>query len=70
MYPSNFYNLFPAFPTKDEVFVAMPFSDGFTPRYHHVIEPAAKNAGLRAYRVDVSKSGDLNRPGFAGGSNP
>ncbi len=58
MYPSAFYNLFPAFPVNEDVFVAMSFEAEFTSRFNYVIKPAIEAAGLHALRLDNSKTGD------------
>jgi hypothetical protein len=63
MYPAEYYCLFPPFPRKNEIFVAMSFSEEFRPRWENVIIPAVKriaidNNPLGASRVDVRTVGD------------
>jgi hypothetical protein len=48
---------------KNQVFVAMSFAERFDRRFEDVIKPAIEGApinglNLKAYRVDISKSGD------------
>lgn len=46
MYPQRYYELFPAFPTTLDVFVAMSFHERFDARYENVIKP-----GIEAVRI-------------------
>ena len=57
MYPAEYFSLFPPFPRKNEVFVAMSFSKQFAARWNDIIRPAIEqlSAGetkLKAHRVD------------------
>lgn len=63
MYPAHFFSLFPPFPRRDKVFVAMSFAPQFTHRWEKVIEPAFKrftfkNKPLQAIRVDKRRISD------------
>lgn len=64
MYPTEYFSLFPPFPKKDEVFVAMSFAEEFSPRWEKVIEPAVRRISvnkthhLKANRVDARSIGD------------
>jgi hypothetical protein len=63
MYPHNYFQLFPAFPREDKVFVAMSFTPSFENRWKNVIDPAIRNVevhGLRQepYRVDTRQVSD------------
>jgi hypothetical protein len=58
MYPAHFFNLFPAFPRENRVFVAMSFEPTFRPRWDEVIAPAVSDVAingvaLEPYRVDA-----------------
>lgn len=58
MYPAHFFNLFPAFPRENRVFVAMSFEPAFQARWHEVIMPAVSDVAVNAvalepYRVDA-----------------
>ncbi|MCX7428120.1 MAG: hypothetical protein NTW96_21130, partial [Planctomycetia bacterium] len=59
----NYFNLFPAFPRNDTVFVAMSFVPEFDRRWQTVIAPAISSVvvngnALRAERVDTRRIGD------------
>ena len=59
MYPHSYLGLFPPFPRKDRVFVAMSFDGRFTARWNDVIEPAIREASvdnvtLQPHRVDAA----------------
>lgn len=63
MYPANFFNLFPAFPRDNKVFVAMSFAPAFDMRWKNVIAPAIKRVeiggeALEPYRVDTRQVSD------------
>ncbi len=63
MYPNNYFNLFPAFPRNDTVFVAMSFAPEFDDRWKNVIAPgvaavAVDGNPLTADRVDTRRIGD------------
>jgi len=63
MYPANFYGVFPAFPRKDIVFVAMSFDPRFDSRWVNVIAPAIgkveiDGVALRPVRLDTRTIGD------------
>ncbi len=63
MYPSEYYSLYPPFPRKDEIFVAMSFSGAFSSRWENVIEPAVNSVTvddkkLKAHRVDTRTVSD------------
>lgn len=63
MYPSQYFNLFPAFPKENKVFVAMSFHSVFNKRWDSVIAPAIRkvrinNVPLEPYRVDISRVSD------------
>lgn len=63
LYPAHAFQLFPAFPREDEVFVAMSFDSQFDSRWNKIITPAIESvmgAGgrLRPYRVDARNVGD------------
>jgi len=61
MYPKNYFDLFPAFPRENSVFVAMSFAPQFQSRYDNVIKPAIESVDhegsrLEPIRVDAKKS--------------
>lgn len=63
MYPNLFFNLFPAFPRENYVFVAMSFDERFDGRWQNVIAPAIARLSvngkkLEAKRVDARKVSD------------
>jgi hypothetical protein len=63
MYPLNFFNLFPAFPRDNKIFVAMDFDSRFDSRWEEIIKPAVKSIkhkeiSLEPYRVDMGKGSD------------
>jgi hypothetical protein len=63
MHPNNYYNLFPAFPRNEIVFVAMSFATEFDHRWADVIVPAVGSIAvdgkrLKAERVDTRCIGD------------
>lgn len=63
MYPQNYFALFPPFPRKSKVFVAMSFDDRFTERYEKVIAPGIrqvleKGVFLEPHRVDARRISD------------
>jgi hypothetical protein len=59
MYPKYFLDLFPAFPRKEDVFVAMSFHFSLKFRFENVIKPALEDgAKLKALRVDQSRISD------------
>jgi hypothetical protein len=58
MYPKSFVDLFPAFPQRDEVFVAMSFHASLSLRYEAIIRPAIEGCGLKPLRVDKSQISD------------
>lgn len=63
MYPHNFFTLFPPFPRKNIVFVAMSFDSKFDKRWEDVIIPAIKSTTydgnpLKPCRVDISTASD------------
>jgi hypothetical protein len=58
MYPSEFASLFPPFPKKNKVFVAMAFEDRFNARWNDVIAPAISSVmvdgeSLEPFRSDT-----------------
>jgi hypothetical protein len=62
MYPNEFFGLFPAFPTRDEIFVAMSFEVRCQRRWENVLKPALEDSRiadrpLKAKRVDISRAG-------------
>lgn len=63
MYPADYFSLFPAFPRKNQIFVAMSFADRFNHRWKNVIVPAIKrskvnNEKLKEHRVDIRTVSD------------
>lgn len=63
MYPNAFLRTLWQTELRPEVFVAMPFSERYRPRFEQVIQPAVNavlinDVPLGARRVDESKSGD------------
>lgn len=57
MYPRNFFDTYWRTELRDEVFVAMPFHDEFTPVWDLAIRPSIETdsgTGLRADRVNAS----------------
>ena len=63
MHPNTYLKSFWRMELRPEVFVAMSFDKKYDPRFHDVIKPAIEALTvsvnqLRAYRVDLSKSGD------------
>lgn len=63
MYPAEYYFLFPPFPKKNEIFVAMSFAKEFASRWENVIVPAVNrivinDIQLKAHRVDVRTVSD------------
>jgi hypothetical protein len=58
MYPKIFLEYFRDFERTNRVFVAMPFSPDFKPRWDDVFRPAIEAVGLEAFRVDMRKTGD------------
>jgi len=63
MHPNLFLRTFWQMELKPQIFVAMSFAPQYQERYTNVIEPAIQalsigNVPLKAYRVDISKSGD------------
>jgi hypothetical protein len=58
MYPANFFNLFPPFPSKNTVFIAISFNEHFERRLTEVIVPAVKSMGLEPIWVKVGKVSD------------
>lgn len=63
MYPLNFFNLFPAFPKNNKVFVAMSFSEEFEERWEILISKTISSieiegVKLEPYRVDIDTKGD------------
>lgn len=63
MYPKTYFDLFPAFPRENTVFVAMSFAPKFQSRYENVIKPAIEGLQhngqqLRPHRVDAKKISD------------
>lgn len=64
MHPLNFFGLFPAFPRKNVIFVAMSFDSRFDKRWEEVIRPAATwtkvdGEPLEALRIDTSDVSDV-----------
>jgi len=51
MYPKVYADYFRGFDRVPEVFVGMPFSKEFEPRWRHIFKPAITSLGLRAHRV-------------------
>jgi len=51
MYPKIYIDLFRAFDRTPEVFVAMPFSSEFEPRWKDIFKPAIVSCGLKPYRT-------------------
>lgn len=58
MYPKTFFDLFPAFPQDNRVFVVMSFHPKFSARWERVIAPGINDAGLEPHRVDARKVSD------------
>lgn len=63
MYPAHFLALFPPFPRKEEVFVAMSFDTRFNARWSTVIDPAIRSIlvngrPLQPCRVDTRSVSD------------
>src|SRR3972149_11872807 len=57
MYPREYFDTYWRSEIRNEVFVAMPFHDEFTPIWTKAIKPAIENdntLNLKARRVDVS----------------
>jgi hypothetical protein len=59
MHPHTFYSSLFETEKRDEVFVIIPFTDEFLPRWEGVIEPCIReDLGLQAIRVDERQSGE------------
>ncbi len=58
MYPKIYIDLFRSFDRTPEVFVAMPFSEEFEPRWKSIFKPAIKSYNLKPYRVKERLVGD------------
>jgi len=63
VYPMNLFAMFPPFPRKNTVFVAMSFEERFEQRWEKVIQPAIRRLGknnvrLEPVRVDKRKISD------------
>lgn len=58
MYPKIYLDFFRDLEDTNEVFVAMPFSDEFQPRWERIFIPAITQIKLNPYRVDVRKISD------------
>lgn len=63
MYPMNLFAMFPPFPRKNTVFVAMSFEERFEQRWEKVIQPAIRrlvknNVRLEPVRIDKRKISD------------
>jgi hypothetical protein len=63
MYPGYFFNLFPAFPREEKIFVAMSFSPILDRRWNDVIAPAIRRVEidgkpLEPFRVDARRVSD------------
>jgi hypothetical protein len=63
MYPATFFALFPPFPLRNEVFVAMSFASKFAFRWEEVIQPAirrirANEVPFEPVRVDTRRVSD------------
>ncbi|MHC4122898.1 MAG: hypothetical protein ACYSSI_04930, partial [Planctomycetota bacterium] len=63
MYPMNLFAMFPPFPRKDAVFVAMSFDKKFNYRWEKVIQPAVRRIKrngniLNPIRIDQSNISD------------
>jgi hypothetical protein len=58
MYPKIYIELFRSFDRTPEVFVAMPFSKEFEPRWKSIYKPAILSCNLKAYRVKERLVGD------------
>jgi hypothetical protein len=63
MYPRDYFNLFPAFPREDKIFVAMSFDPRFQFRWEKVIFPAIQRVELNGiplqpHRVDTRQISD------------
>lgn len=51
MYPKYYNDLFRSFDRTEEVFVGMPFSKEFEPRWKDIIKQTIRSFGLKPYRV-------------------
>lgn len=63
MYPNRYFALFPPFPRRNAVFVAMSFDPAFNARWETVIVPAitserVNGIALEPHRVDTKRLGD------------
>lgn len=58
MYPKIYVELFRSFDRTTEVFVAMPFSKEFEPRWKTIFKPAILSCNLKPYRVKERLVGD------------
>jgi hypothetical protein len=63
MHPNTYLKSYWRKKYKNQVFVAMSFAERFNKRFENVIKPAIEDApingvNLKAYRVDISRSGD------------
>ncbi len=63
MYPQHYFGLFPPFPRRKKVFVAMSFDEKFRTRWENVIVPAIQSVqvdgtALEPHRVDTRQIGD------------
>ena len=58
MYPKIYIELFRSFDRTPEVFVAMPFSKEFEPRWKSIFKPAILSCDLKPYRVKERLVGD------------
>ena len=58
MYPKIYIDLFRSFDRTPEVFVAMPFSKEFEPRWKSIFEPAIQSCNLEPFRVKELLVGD------------
>src|SRR5258707_10872964 len=52
MYPANYFGLFPPFPRRDTVFVAMSFDPQFDKRWAEVIAPGVRNVRVNDSRLE------------------
>lgn len=63
MHPNAFLKTLWRTEVRDQVFIAMSFEKRYEDRFEHIIKPAIEaipisGFSLRAYRVDISKTGD------------
>lgn len=60
MYPMNLFAMFPPFPRKDTVFVAMSFDERFNHRWNNVIRPGIQRISSNDNRLEPLRIDERN----------